>query len=268
MFGAVSGEVRSVKFSDDSKKAVTASMGKPITVWDVVSGKPVIEMKHLGQAIYAEFSPGEAEHVVGQVAGNDIVIAKHWHAATIVWETVSGHEVAKRALDDAQADSRLPRRAAVFAPDGSRIANVMFQNVLLWTIDNAQTRQRFFTWDYGSTFSLTFSPDGTMLATSDGESCSVWNCASGKEISRFTSPLGGGTVDAVFSPDGKRLLTAGYPHATAVWDIARKSKIFSFPRKDENSSLSAVAYDPHGKLIAIGREGGETTIWELPPDAK
>lgn len=65
----------------------------------------------------------------------------------------------------------------------------------------------------------------------------------------------------VFSPDGQYLLVGGRDES-ALWDIASRTKKFSFPYDRPGDSVNPAAYSPDGKLILTYYHVGIVRVWD------
>lgn len=262
------GDVNSVALSDDGKRAVVTSTGRSITVWDVVSGKPINTLLHRGEGHYAIFSPGDGDRVLGLISGD--LGFQHTGLASVLWDARSGWPiVVKPGGDPGGRDLPPAWRRAAFMPDG-RIARNHETHVGFWDPSNPIKISSTEDAD-GSISSIAVSPNGRVLATCEGHGvCVLYNVASGKRIVRYDRqrPTSEGVSHAVFSPDGQRILAGGFYAGTALYDAdaSSRSPLFGpLPAKpsDRGYELSAIAYAPDNRHIAIGRASGETRIWEI-----
>ncbi|HKB40119.1 MAG TPA: sigma-70 family RNA polymerase sigma factor [Gemmataceae bacterium] len=132
---------------------------------------------------------------------------------------------------------------------------------------------------------LVFAPDGKTFASTDGTTVRLWDVNTGKQRTSLELQPGGLPRDIinfqlprmVFAPDGKRVATADSA-GVQVWDVARKETLATFEWKlgltDNNLGgifdpsavgLSAVAFSPGGKMVAVGLSDGSVKLWDLTP---
>jgi WD40 repeat protein len=100
---------------------------------------------------------------------------------------------------------------------------------------------------------IAFSPDGRTIVTSHLRSAVVWNM-SGEQV--IGDPLGGPadlTTDVSFSPDGTRLVAGRFDGSTIVYKTATRRPTV---RIEGDSAVSAVAFHPSRRLIAVGTIDG------------
>ncbi len=197
------GSVRSVQFSSDGQRIVTASDDKTARVWESTSGKLLTTLAHGDRVNSAQFSPD----------GLLIVTASHDKTAR-VWESGSGKLLATLAHGD-QVNS------AQFSPDGLRIVTAA-GSIHLTSKDNTAR-----VWEGASgkllatlshesgVHSAQFSPDGLRIVTAAGSGVTtapkdntarVWESGTGKLLATLGHE--GSVNSAQFSPDGLRIVTA------------------------------------------------------------
>src|SRR5262249_18037511 len=132
---------------------------------------------------------------------------------------------------------------------------------------------------------IVFAPDGKTFASTDGATVRLWDVNTGKQRTSLELQPGARPRDIinfqlprmVFAPDGKRVATADST-GVQVWDVARKEVLATFEWKlgltDNNLGgifdpsavgLSAVAFSPGGKMVAVGLSDGSVKLWDLTP---
>jgi WD40 repeat protein/tetratricopeptide (TPR) repeat protein len=71
---------------------------------------------------------------------------------------------------------------------------------------------------------------------------------------------------AVFGPGGAWLATADWNHGARIWQPAHPERVpvvLSAPRADRESSVSAIAASPDGRLLATGGQSGAVALWRI-----
>jgi WD40 repeat protein len=107
---------------------------------------------------------------------------------------------------------------------------------------------------------VTFHPQGLFLATGDVEGkIVIWNLRSGKpacELKGHTQRV----TCMVFSPDVRHLFSTSGDGTARLWFL-RTGTAAKTLRWEEETHVTAAAFSPDGKLIAIGRAREEEPRW-------
>src|SRR5262249_35755677 len=100
---------------------------------------------------------------------------------------------------------------------------------------------------------IALSPDGRMAATGclNGSLVRVWDAQSGAPLRDL--PLGSSRV--AFSPDGRRLLTTS--NGLELWSTDDWRPLW----KGAGISLSAHAFSPDGRLVAVDSGAGQVVLY-------
>ena len=202
--------IRSVTFSPNEKKFVTASDDGTARIWDVGSGRVVQTLtEHTGSVMSATFSPD----------GKKIGTASYDRTVRI-WDAESGKE-----LLILEHPGRLD--SAVFSPDGEKIvakgSGDLSNNTIVHTavrVWNTNTGRELYDLEgyEGSLVPAIFSPDGKKILTVSGKTVRIWDANSGKGLQKFDGHTNG-VCSAAFSPDGKTVVTTSYDRTARIWTL-------------------------------------------------
>jgi WD40 repeat protein/serine/threonine protein kinase len=103
------------------------------------------------------------------------------------------------------------------------------------------------------------SPDGKEILTGCQDGMArLWDAGTGRAL-RQPLRLGGAVHAVAFSRDGRLVVTAGGPTVQA-WD--RAGNPVGTPIAHEGNVL-AIAFDPEGRWLATGCEGGTARVWDF-----
>jgi len=195
-----------------------------------------------------------------------------WDGLITIWDTASG-----------QSSASLPGPCVggVISPDGQWLAtsggNPQYGGnadglIHLWNLASAQAGTSIGQPDallIQSAFAL--SPDGQLLASGHPSSYDggdgvihLWDTASGAErVSWHQSDTSTAVVSLVFSPDGSLLATADDTGVLYVWDVATQQGLAVLGEAG-SSSISQIAFNAGGTLLAVGRGDGSIELWGVP----
>ena len=283
------GFVRSIAYSPDGGRIITASYDGTAKVWDAASGVQLLRLSgHDGHVNSAAFSP-DGKRIVTASADKTVRI---WDAVTAQESMrLSGHT--------------LGVETAEFSPDGARIVTASIDKTArIW--DATSGRQLMVLGGHSEAVSSArFSYDGGRIVTaSDDKTARIWDAATGREIMVFkghTDPLESGRfspdgqrivttsidqtariwnaatgqemmalrghtallLSAAFSPDGLRVVTSSFDYTARIWDAAtgRELRLLN----DHHVSMMGAAFSPDGKRIAGASTHGAFRVWDSSP---
>lgn len=132
------------------------------------------------------------------------------------------------------------------------------RSVVAWSIPEQKVLWRKFAHSQPVN-SVVFSPDGKVLASSGNDTQIIlWDPANGQSsrLENVNIVLG-----LSFSPDSQRL-AAGVGSQIAIWDVAGRRKVHSWPAHTDY--VYSVAWSPDGATIASGAGGADRRlrIWD------
>lgn len=236
--------VRSVVYSPDGRRVLTASYDKTARVWDAASGVELLRLSgHTDHVNSAAFS-----------ADGSLIVTASADKTVRTWDAATGRELRVFTGHTEGVET------AEFSPDASRIVSASIDKTArIW--DAGGGRQ--LTLLSGHTEALSsarFSPDGTRVVTaSDDKTARIWNSATGREMRVFTGhtdPL----EAARFSPDGTRIVTASMDKTARIWDSATGRELMAL-RGHRQLVMSAV-FSADGQRVATASADGTARVWD------
>ena len=280
--------VRSIAYSLDGKRLITASHDGTARVWDAANGRQILVLQgHGGPVLSAAFSPDGLRAATGSydkttrvwdvstgrqllvlphpdrvrsVAfspdGRQLVTASYDHTVRI-WDAMTGRQIHILTGHSALVTS------AVFSADGRRVVSASYDKTArIW--DTATGR--LITVLAGHSEVLTcaaFSADGQRVVTASGDrTARVWDSATGRQIAL----LSGHTQvvsSAVFSADGRRVLTASYDQTARIWDADSGRQISML--SGHTDFIEDAVFSPDELHIATASSDETARVWEAVP---
>ncbi|CAE7079404.1 unnamed protein product, partial [Rhizoctonia solani] len=242
-------EVRSVAFSPDGTRIVSASYDKTIRVWDSRNGELVLgPLKgHNWHVTSAEFSP-DGKRIV---SGSDDKTICVWDAQTgeMTLGPLKGHSNNVTSVQ--------------FSPDGTRILSCSYDKTLrIWDSGTGLLLLDPLEGHAHKVTSARFSPDGKHIVSgsADATIC-VWDASSGTIC---LGPLEGHTdqVSTVaFSAQGTRIISGSYDGTVHMRD-ARSGELILGPLIGHTTWVRSVSPSPDGTRIISGAGDGTVCVWD------
>jgi len=261
------GDVRSVAFSPDGKRIITASFDGTARVWDAETGQEVLSLRgHTHQVHSAAFSLDGKYLVTG---------AGRWGAGkqpneTKVWDARTG-----KALLDLTGHTYCVW-AVAFSPDGKRIITGAGDwaygpgEVKVWDAETGHAVFDLKGHEHGVR-GVAYSPNGKHFVTGSHDgTAKVWDAETGQQV----LTLKGRTASlssVVFSPDGKRIVTAGgrqgLPFGVVkFWDAVTGKEVQVI--EGHEGHVSSVAFSLNGKRVVTGSWDQTAKVWDTETGRK
>src|SRR5262249_30798978 len=194
-----------------SGKALTASAGRSVVLWDAETGKETRRIPVRGRP---RFSPD------GKVLG----VGDNW--TITLWDVDTGKKLGPHLHGhDCVVQS------VQFRPDGKTLVATSRDALHCWQV---HTGKRIGGFEAPGVEHGVHSPDGAILAvrkwSSEGERIELRDSATGKLLQDLAAHTSNSLTDLVFSPDGKTLaVSIGDSDRTIrFWDVATGKRIRQF----------------------------------------
>jgi WD40 repeat protein len=239
-------------FFPDGKFLVTSQLENGLHVWDVVTGKLVLEF-------------GENRGRVGRIAvapDGKTLAADHHHRAPdkyictiLLWDLATGKEIRQIGSDQTPIDS------LAFSADGTILACGAQDGPSVWDVASGKSllnldKPR----DVFHISSVAFTPNGKSLIAEVSGFLTEWSLTTGR-VSRADPVAGGYVCSSAFSPDGKVMVTGG-TRTIGIWDLpAAKSK---FDLGGHQSRVDNVAFSRNGTELITADNNRTIIRWDLP----
>ena len=207
MTGGHDGGFISVAFDPSGQRLLTGGHDRRAIVWDVETGKPVLELRHprrrrTDKETVAAWSP---DGTMVATAGGAGLVA--------LWRVRDGKQLATFKADPLSVAS------VAFSPDGSLIAagGSVDKQVTLWDVATHKLVGRL---PHPTILArLAFDPGGKTLATvTIHGTARLWDVASRRQIG-LVLPGPSASANVGFDPNGNHLVTLYEDGTGVVWDV-------------------------------------------------
>ena len=283
--------VRSVAYSPDGRRLITASHDGTARVWDASTGRQIFVLKgHGGPVLSAAFSPDGRRVATGSYdrtariwdaatgrqllllphpdrvrsvafspGADRLVTASYDHTARI-WDAVTGRQIRVLTGHSALVTS------AVFSSDGQRVLTASYDKTArIW--DAATGRLiRILAGHADILTSAAFSPDDKRVVTSSGDrTARVWDTVTGRQIALLSGHMQL-VSSAVFSADGRQVLTASYDQTARLWDAdsGRQLGVLS----GHTNFVEGAVFSPDKLHLATASSDETARVWEAVPKSQ
>lgn len=255
------GRFTRVSFSPDGRRIVTSGEGNVVEIWDAVTFKRNVSLRHNFVGTNAEFSP-DSRKIVTTTTSNS-----QSPQTARVWDVETG-----RLLVSFQQKQQY-LNCAHFSRDGRFI--VTASGADSWS--GGDVRGEAQVWDAvtgrplcaairheSGVSSASFSPDGSRIVTaSDDCTARIWDVATGLPVTPPLQHGREGVSDASFSPDGRLLITSSGGAHVRVWDASTGQPLIA-PKSHDGG---VAAFSPDGSRF-VTCSNGKLTFHNIRSDSR
>jgi WD40 repeat protein len=223
-------------------KLYSAGDDNLVRVWDSAAGKLLDTLKgHTGTVVSLLWHPDSKSLVSGSL---DQTIR--------VWDLATKQA---RVIQRSPGDND----ALALSPDGKQLASAG-DNQTIRTFDFASGKETTpASGPKAGLLGMAVSPDGKRLGSASSNGMlQLWNAESG-ELTREWQGHHRGEAALAFAPDQKHLASAS--DTVRIWDLDMAQEKMQLPVKAGDFAFS-VAFQPAGKLLAVGYRSGLVEIWD------
>ncbi|HXM57336.1 MAG TPA: WD40 repeat domain-containing protein [Candidatus Dormibacteraeota bacterium] len=278
--------VRSVAWSPDGARLLTASDDRTARLWDPVRGVCLAVLRgHDSSVRMAAWSPAGptvatiSEDRIGRIWDVDdraepLVLRGHlstvqavaWSpegrrlatasrdATTRVWDARDGRELALLEGHEGTV------RAVAWSPEGRRLATgSRDRTVRVWDAERRRELAVLRGHD-DAVRGVAWSPEGRRLATvSEDRTLRLWDAESGAGLLLLR-----GHRDQVralaWSPEGRRIATVSRDRTGRLWDLASGAAVAEL--RGHAGTIRFVDWSPEGRRLATAADDGTIRIWD------
>jgi WD40 repeat protein/serine/threonine protein kinase len=247
-FGIPDGQsIKRLDFSADRTKALVLFSGGRMRLFDLTSGKPLMERDGVPEGSGIALSPDASMIGVRDDEG--------WRFL----DAATGQDIARlNGPSESQG-------SIVFSPTSDRVTTVAKdRTVRLWDVRAGAILAELGRWNdrRSGSGAPVFSPDASMVITRDGPLVQVWSATDGKHIADLRGHIEE-VLDAAFSPDGSRVATCGWDDTVRVWDPATGANLAIMRiRPFDEGGLWILAFSPDGTQLAVGSYDGPVYVFD------
>jgi WD40 repeat protein len=234
------GDANGVDFSSDGRLMVSVGHADLMAhVWNVDTGEEVGTIgKPNMYASSADFSP----------LGNTLALS--YQGAVQLWDVDAWRETKYSRITNDAFMSKL-----VFSTDGNLLAAPIYSEYKMYVLDSTLAKVAELEVGPYAT-NVEFSPDGESLAGISISGLKLFNTSTWELQDSPLPPLGP-VQQIVFRPDRSTLVSIHEGSVTVAWDLQTATEIAHI------SSPGKQFLSPDGKLLAVGTESGEVSIWDV-----
>ncbi len=279
--------IKSVSFSPDNKKIVSASCDGTVRIWDSgIWERGYILYRHNSFANSIALSPDETyiasasyDHNIclWDLQNRTLSVLPPYHNKNInaISFSPDGKKMVSASADktiiiwdiDKKDSIRVLRDGhwleihnASFSPDGKKVvSSSMDNNVIVW--DLLHNKYKKIAKHGDEVFYARFSPDGKYIATaSEDRTIKYVNAQNGNTIKTFSGHID--DVNSVeFSHDGHYLVSASSDKTIRIWDISNNKEIHKF--EGHKAKVTQAIFCYCGKHIISSSADQTVKVWDL-----
>ncbi len=242
-----------VAFSQDGKWLISGNALGDVTVWDVATGQPRIQLDgHTGPIRLVSLSDD------GSVALS--CNRNPTRPEVFVWDVASGRRVHQLS------GHRNGILAAALLPDGKAVT-VDTMVAVLWNLETGQPAGSVTLAAQAADRlgSATFSPDGMFVLLSRAKSIELWDLTTGKRLHAVHQDVlraPHATKPLALSPNRRLMLCRDVAAELIVWDFVESKQKAHIGRRAPLMAISGATFSRDGgRLVTAGLD--HITLWEF-----
>lgn len=234
--------VTALAFSPDGKRLFSGSFLGMTKIWDLETGRPLLERKLPLRSAAAEFSR-DGRWIAAGMGNGDIQL---YDTATLQSRTLKAHTAQTLGV--------------AFMPDSRKLVSASVDGALrTWSLPDGVPGEGH-GGHPGGAFSLALSPDGRTAAVGSADGpVWIWDLVSMTRTDILIPPRKGVMHSVAMSPDGRKLAAGGQPGQLWVWDLATRVRRDVAVLKPE---IFRIAWSPDGRWIAAASKDDALRLYD------
>jgi WD40 repeat protein len=280
---------RSVEFSPDGRRILTAGWNGAARISDAGAGQPILQpMWHSDAVSSAEYSldgsrivtasedetarvwTADADPLTEPIRHNDLVESAHFSPDSTKIVTTSGVAIpffdALFSIEKSPEHNRNSTRSFRFdAGSNFTVTRSKEKSAQIWDVRPRKALSQVLEHARG-VVSAQFSPNGKQVVTACKDNIGrLWDSETGKLTSEMMKHYDGLT-SAQFSPDGKKVVTTSFDKTARIWDVDTGAQVGGQIRHFR--TVKAAAFSADGKRIATVSQDGTAFVWDVEKSKK
>jgi WD40 repeat protein len=235
-------EIRSVEFSRDGRRLLTASSDNTARIWDIAAGRAECEpLRHSSGVYRAVFSPDEQR-----------VATLCFGGAVWVWRLPERVEIP--TLEFGQSVT-----AVGFARDGRHLAAGGVGGRVAWWQVGDGTPANLPTPHVGRVWQVEFSGNGRWLASAGSDGVVQLVDLETRSLRRLEHTDWTWVMSVRFDSEDKRMVTAGHDRHVLVWDVATGQALADLVHPQ---GVNEACFSPDGKFVLTRSKEDRARLWD------
>jgi len=246
------GQVLGEAYSPDGMLAATAGNNRTVKLWDLKTGKMVLECPH----------PGVVKAVAFSREGRSLAFAGQGQVVQL-WDLKQ-----RRQLESWNSQTDAWVWSLSFSPDDRYLMTDGGPAARIWHVksNGPRTKPVAELKHEGEVRVALFRPDGKAILTcSEDHTAKLWRLNEDRVYSIAEFHHAAPVLAGAFTNDARKIATASADGTVRVWDADNGSSLS--PPLVHDSKVIAVTFSPDGESVVAGCDDGTARLWRVTSGA-